>query len=676
MQFIGCNNVVFTALVMLFSLSVNADEWQITTTEKTEDYAGVTLSNGRIGVVSSDNLFLTKEVVLNGVYDKESATGVSRIMEGVNMLNLYMEIDKEEVNNTNISNWSQTLDMKRAIFTTAFEYKQKARIEYDIMALRNLPYMGMMVVRITPQENIHIDVRDIVKWNSQRFSDPKVRSFILKDGDIEMPVYQASAITKYRKHRVYSSSAFLFQHEQPQFSTYVLPGNQPMWGFRRYLKKGATYKFALVTAFCTDVDFGDPLSESERFVIFAQRNKLDDIIGDHNKLWEKLWENDIIIEGDDEAQQDVRLALYHLFAFSAEGTRMSIPPMGLSTSLYYNGHIFWDTELWMLPPILIFEQGIARSLIDYRYDRLDKAKEKARNYGYRGAMYPWESDDTGEEATPTWALTGTFEHHITADVGIAVWNYYLVTKDRCWLKEVGYPILKETADFWVSRAFKNEDGTYSIKNVVGADEFASNVDDNAFTNGSAQRCIENATKAAQVLGVSFNIEWQEVSGNIKYHYSEDGVMLEHANYAGEIIKQADVNLMTYPLGITVGKEQVKKELQYYESKLSEEGPAMAHSVFSVIHSKLGHANEAYRLFRRAYIPNKRPPFGVLSESVHTNNPYFSTGAGGMLQAVLFGFAGLEITDEGIVQGESCLPPGWKRITIKGIGMDNRIVVVE
>ena len=667
-------------LIILFLLTlcpfVKADDWKITTTEKTKDYAGVTVSNGRIGIVSSEKLFATKEVVLNGVYDKESATSVSRIMEGINLMNLMVKIDEEQVNEQKITNWSQTLDMRKATFTTTFDYKKKANIEYDILALRNLPYAGMMVVRIKPKQDIHIDIRNTVQWNKQRFTDPNVRSFILQDAEIEMPLYQASAQTVYRKQDVYTTSAFMFNHEQPQFNTYEMPGTRPMWGFKKHLKKGEEYEFALVAAFCTDVDFIDPKGESERFAIFAQRHKLDDIRNDHNKLWEKLWENDIIIEGDKEAQQDVRLALYHLMAFAAEGTRLNIPPMGLSTSLYYNGHIFWDTELWMYPPILLFEQGIAKSLIDYRFDRLEKAKDKARNYGYQGAMFPWESDDTGEEATPTWALTGTFEHHITADVGIAVWNYYLVTKDKYWLQNTGYPLLKETADFWASRARKNEDGTYSIINVVGADEFAPNVDDNAFTNGSAQKCIENAAKAAKELGVQANLKWMEVASNIKFHYMEDGTMLEHADYDGEMIKQADVNLLTYPLQIVKDQEQMKKHLNYYEAKLSPEGPAMAQSVFSIVHSKMGHADEAYRLFQRAYIPNKRGPFGVLSESPHITNPYFATGAGGMLQAVLFGFAGLEITEDGIKQGKPCLPKHWNSITLKGVGMENETIVIK
>ncbi len=154
----------------------------------------------------------------------------------------------------------------------------------------------------------------------------------------------------------------------------------------------------------------------------------------------------------------------------------------------------------MYPVLLLLQPEMAKSCLNYRLDRLPKAMQKATIYGYDGAMFPWESDDTGEEATPTWALTGIFEQHITADVAIAFWNYYTMNQDKEWLKSV-WPLLKETTNFWVSRVVENADGTYSILNVVGADEYAQHVDDNAFTNGSAIEAISNSIKAAEVLGI-------------------------------------------------------------------------------------------------------------------------------------------------------------------------------
>ena len=342
--------------------------------------------------------------------------------------------------------------------------------------------------------------------------------------------------------------------------------------------------------------------------------------------------------------------------------------MGLS-GLGYNGHVFWDTELWMYPALLIMQPELARSIIDYRTDRLDAAKNKAFAHGYEGAMFPWESGDSGQEVTPVWALTGPFQHHITAVVGIAFWNYYRVTQDLEWLESDGYPVMEAAANFWMSRVEENDSGGYDIINVVAADEYAENVDNNAFTNATAKIALRSAAKAARELGMDPNPQWETIAEGIPILEFDNGVTREHATYDGEMIKQADVNLLSYPLGLIDDPEQMRQNLDYYQQRVDPRGPAMTHSVYSVISSRLGNPDEAYELFEMGYQPNKLPPFGVIAETAGGTNPYFITGAGGMLQAVLAGFGGIEITDEGIEQIDTALPDEWDSLTIKGVGVD-------
>src|SRR6266487_187536 len=171
-------------------------------------------------------------------------------------------------------------------------------------------------------------------------------------------------------------------------------------------------------------------------------------------------------------------------------------------------------KLWMFPALLVLHPEMAKSMIEYRYQRLDAAKRNAFSHGYKGAMYPWESAETGVEETPVWALSGPFEHHITADVALAAWNYYCVTQDKQWLKEKGWPIISATADFWTSRVERNGPGKYEIKNVVAADEWAENVDNNAFTNAAAKANLNAAAAAAKILNVTPGADWQNVANNI------------------------------------------------------------------------------------------------------------------------------------------------------------------
>lgn len=426
----------------------------------------------------------------------------------------------------------------------------------------------------------------------------------------------------------------------------------------------------------------DPHNEAERLTIFAALEKRERLVKKHKEAWAKLWESDIVIEGDDEAQRAARFSLYNLYSFCREGQAYSLSPMGLS-GLGYNGHVFWDTEIWMYPPLLAMKPELAKSLLEYRFERLQAAKYNAKAHGYQGAMFPWESDDSGQESTPVWALTGPFQHHITGDIGFAFWKYYQVTKDKNWLKERGYPILKEIADFWTSRVEKGSDGKYHIINVVCADEWAENVDDNAYTNGMAKEVLGYANQAAKELGLPENAKWKEVQEGIVILKFPDGTTREHATYNGEPIKQGDVNLLSYPMKQITDPATIKKDLDFYWKVLADnlpgrkgQSPAMAHGVFSILNARLGDTETAYKQYMDSYKPNEVPPFGVLAETAGGTNPYFSTGAGGYLQTLINGWGGLDFTDAGIVQLKTKLPKHWKSLTLKGVGADKKTYTVK
>ncbi|HVX50227.1 MAG TPA: hypothetical protein VHB48_08710, partial [Chitinophagaceae bacterium] len=450
--------------------------------------------------------------------------------------------------------------------------------------------------------------------------------------------------------------------------------NMHLLKFKKHLKAGEKYHYAVAGSAITSAHDDDPLNEAERLTIFAALEGRDRLVQFHNNAWDSLWKSDIVIDGDNESQREVRSMLYHLYSFVRTGTAYSLSPMGLS-GLGYNGHTFWDAELWMYPSLLLLHPEIAKSMLEYRYQRLEAARHNAFSHGYKGAMFPWESAASGNEETPVWALSGPFEHHITADIAIATWNYYCVTQDKSWLREKGWPLLKETADFWASRVERNGPGHYDIKNVVAADEWAENIDNNAFTNAAAKANLQYATKAAAILGITPDADWMNVANNIPILKFDDGVVKEHAQYNGEKIKQADVNLLAYPLHEVTDPAAIKRDLDYYEPRVGE-GPAMTHAIFAILHVRLGQPDEALKSFKNGYTPNMRPPFGVIAETATGNNPYFATGAGGMIQAMLNGFGGLEITPGGITQLKVKLPAAWKSLTITGVGAEKKTYTVK
>ena len=661
--------------IILSATSIRAEEerlWQLHTVDIQAPYAPAPMANGCIGILPQKEPFAVEHVMLNHVFDAASPHVVSRVMRGINPFCLSMKIDNMKVDTSNISDWQQTIDMRRAVHQTSFHTLEKADVSYELCALRNLPYAGLIRVTVQACKDMLLEVRSGMGIPDD-YSQSSIRYREMEADGNRMYMLESDATSRLGYRRVASTSSFLFNGEQikPMYDE----ATRELF-FSIQLKKGETFCFSLVGSVCSSRDFFDPYNEAERQVIYAVHEGEEALMQAHYRLWDELWQGDIRIEGDDDAQRIVRFALFNLYSSCRGGSRLSIPPMGLSLQ-GYNGHIFWDTELWMYPPMLLLNQDIARSMLDYRFDRLPAARKKALAYGYRGAMFPWESDDSGEEATPTHALTGPFEHHITADIGIACWNYYCVTRDMCWLQREGYPLLKEIADFWASRVTRNQDGSYSIHNVTGADEYANGVTDNAFTNGAASLALKYACQAAEICGEKVPEIWREIGENIRVLQFENGVTREHSTYKGEMIKQADANLLAYPLGLITDEYRQRQDLEYYAERIDQkDGPAMSYSVYCVQYARMGEADKAYEMFRRCYEPNLRKPFGVISETPTSNNPYFMTGAGGLLQAVLNGFCGLQITDEGIVQLPSVLPSHWKRVTVTGVGSDKKTYVRE
>lgn len=667
--------ICFILGIILSVTSLKAEEerlWQLHAVDIQAPYAPAPMANGCIGILPQKEPFAVEHVMLNHVFDAASPHVVSRVMRGINPFCLSMKIDNKKVDTSNISDWQQTIDMRRAVHQTSFHTLEKADVSYELCALRNLPYAGLIRVTVQACKDMLLEVRSGMGIPDD-YSQSSIRHREMEADGNRMYMLESDATSRFGYRRVASTSSFLFNGEQikPMYDE----ATRELF-FSIQLKKGETFCFSLVGSVCSSRDFFDPYNEAERQVIYAVHEGEEALMQAHYRLWDELWQGDIRIEGDDDAQRIVRFALFNLYSSCRGGSRLSIPPMGLSLQ-GYNGHIFWDTELWMYPPMLLLNQDIARSMLDYRFDRLPAARKKALAYGYRGAMFPWESDDSGEEATPTHALTGPFEHHITADIGIACWNYYCVTRDMRWLQREGYPLLKEIADFWASRVTRNQDGSYSIHNVTGADEYANGVTDNAFTNGAASLALKYACQAAEICGEKVPEIWRAIGENIRILQFENGVTREHSTYKGEMIKQADANLLAYPLGLITDEYRQRQDLEYYAERIDQkDGPAMSYSVYCVQYARMGEADKAYEMFRRCYEPNLRKPFGVISETPTSNNPYFMTGAGGLLQAVLNGFCGLQITDEGIVQLPSALPSHWKRVTVTGVGSDKKTYVRE
>ncbi len=400
------------------------------------------------------------------------------------------------------------------------------------------------------------------------------------------------------------------------------------------------------------------------------------LLEEHEGAWAKRWHSDIQIGGDPEAQQIVHALMFYLLCCVRENSADSIPPEALVGD-HYLGHIFWDAEIWMFPALLAQHPALAKTILDYRFAHLNQAKQIARNEGLAGADFPWESASSGNEVAPP---EFAHERHITADVGWAHWQYWRWTHDKKWLKERGWPVISNVADLWASRAKLNaQTGKYDILRVLGPDENGGLVDNNTFTNAMAESCLENAVAASRVLDIRPNPRWSEVARNLALPFDNvRGVYLKNQNDKGGTTKQADGELTIYPANLPMSRDVAAKTFDFHRVRAIRSGPAMTTSVQTIIAARLGRKMQAESLFRESYRPFVRGPFLLFSEKRSLDRCFFATGAGGVLQSVLYGFGDLQAQGFGtkVALRKIVLPKSWTSLTISGIKHDGKIYTLK
>ena len=265
---------------------------------------------------------------------------------------------------------------------------------------------------------------------------------------------------------------------------------------------GKTVTLEKVVTVFTSREVSEPAQAAQERLVSLPRYPT--LLAAHGAVWDELWQDcDVEIEGDRTAQLAIRYNLFQLLvAAPRHDDRVSIPAKTLS-GFAYRGHVFWDTEIFIVPFLAFTQPKIARNLLSYRYHTLDGARRKAREAGYEGAMFAWESASTGDEVTPRWVpgsdgnpvriWCGDIELHINTDVAYGVWQYWQATGDDDWMQRQGAEIILDTAVFWGSRVEWNAvRNCYEISDVIGPDENHDHVDNNAFTNRMVQWHLETA----------------------------------------------------------------------------------------------------------------------------------------------------------------------------------------
>jgi trehalose/maltose hydrolase-like predicted phosphorylase len=472
----------------------------------------------------------------------------------------------------------------------------------------------------------------------------------------------------------------------------------------------AEYRLDRVICMYTSRDVPDPIEASIMRVNRVLSAGTRSALAAHRSAWEARWQSaDVQIEGDDFIQRALRFAEYHLIAAAnPDDDRVSIGARAL-TGEAYKGHVFWDTEIYMVPFYTFTAPHSARALLMYRYHTLPAARDKARAFGFRGAMYPWESADSGEETTPRHVigpdgvvirvLNGDMEVHISADVAYAVWQYFHVTGDDDFFLNAGAEMILETARFWASRGRIEDDALFHIRGVIGPDEYHENVDDSAYTNLMARWNLRRGVDTARILKerwpdvwrqLSHRLEisaeelnsWEEVANSIftgfdattgvfeqfRGYYQKEALDLrayEPRNTALDVIlghesiqrtnvvKQADVVMAMYLLWDELPAAVRGANFRYYEPRTGH-GSSLSPSIHALVAARLGDLPLAGKYLRQAAEIDLGNNMGNAAGGVH------AAAIGGLWQAVVFGFAGMEVRADGVRFSPNLLPH-WRRL---------------
>lgn len=479
------------------------------------------------------------------------------------------------------------------------------------------------------------------------------------------------------------------------------------------MELGQEYRLDRFVAIHTSRDPGEPAALARTHAQATDAKGLAALMDEHRHAWEAHWNAcDIRIEGDTRAQLALRFAIYHLLSSAnPDDDRVSIGARAL-TGAAYQGHVFWDTEIFMLPFFVLTCPRMARALLRYRHHTLPAARQRAQRHGYKGALYAWESATNGEDVTPPLlvqpggdvvrVLTGAQEHHISADVAYAAWNYWRISGDRQFLLDHGIEILLETARFWASRSERGEDGRYHIRRVIGPDEYHETVDDNAYTNVMAKWNLEIADQLAQMIQAQSPQEWERISAQLKLdalertHWSEvarelhigldpeTGLIEQFRGYFElEDIDLSAFEHRTAPMDVLLGRERLQRSriikqpdvvmllhllpeaypaavretnFFYYERRCAH-GSSLSPAIHALVAARLGHTALAMRHFRQAMEVDLANNMGNAAGGVHAG------ALGGLWQATVFGFAGLEFSEDG-PRLRPHLPDGWSGISLR------------
>ncbi|MBL7071652.1 MAG: glycoside hydrolase family 65 protein [Candidatus Omnitrophica bacterium] len=659
-----------------------------------------TLGNGYLcsrGVLEEIPYDAHPGTYMAGLYD-EAGSQVTEIVNLPNPINFKLIAQGEKVGVIAMDTIShnRVLDMQKGILKrrTVYATTNKERFDYQSLRFFSManPHIGAMQIHFTPLDadaDIIVETfTDTSMTNKGILSEGRKRHFEVNKFINVKNIDYVCVRTFQRKIGVGYANHLTVTNEGKSYGT-----SEKI--LRLYIKKGETATFTKIFTIHSTRDLGFRGRLERRGVAScakAVKKGFERLLEEHIEAWRRKWDiSDIDIRPDVNLQAALRFNIYHMIICSPPDSRSSVPARTLSGE-GYRGHIFWDTEIFMLPFYIFTNPETAKRLLLYRYKTLPAARRNARERGYKGALFSWESADTGKEVTPEWhrdldgkvirIYTGKMENHIVADIAYAVNNYFIVTADEEFMLEAGLEIIFECARFWASRVEYNKNrDVYSIKNIIGPDEFHINVSDNAFTNVMARWNLVRAVQLCRnyqardmrrfkklvkriKLRESEIENWARVSNRIPIRVDRNGIIecfngffkrkympireLDH-NFmptlpkkisprqlkTTQFVKQADTVMIFHLLPDSYPLSQRRKNFDYYDKRTLHKS-SLSPSMCALTGWDAGSFDKAYHYFLFSLYGDIENKHGSTDGGIH------AASLGGNWQMVFHAFAGIRI----------------------------------
>ena len=678
--------------------------------------------NGYMGVRAATEEEYEKTVrytLVAGTFDKMERKNTTELPNSADTTAVYLSVDGIglELTEENTANYTRTLDLRTGLLERSFLWTPREGVQLQFYSQRFVSLvdrhlLGQRVRVKVLQGKTALELFTGIR-GGERYGDPH---FLDMESRLEGDILQY-AETTHESGITFVTGSFVSARcngAALRVNHHLYP-DRIVSGCSLTLEEGDELTVDKLSRLATtrDNDFSCDRDEWEREALLRRekgemqrlkKESFDALLAASAAAWEQLWEGkDIAITGDADADLlAYRFAVYHLTIMSPiHDNRMNIGAKGLSGKGYF-GHTFWDTEVYMLPFFIWTDPKGARSLLEYRYNCLEAARQNARNYGYRGARFPWEAAWITDAETCPEDHFSKHEVHVTADVAYGVYSYYQVTHDMDFMLRYGCELLFETATFWASRLEYNAvKDCYEILDVIGPDEFTHNANNNAFTNYLAHLNLTLAAQWQQRLKAHFPREYARLSASLGLEgksaawqtmadklvlpvAGEDNILPQDDDFmtlpeidltiyrAGEkklrkdypyptytrlkVSKQADVMNLFLLREDLFHREVKKASLAYYEPYCVHES-SLSLCAYSMLAADCGEMDAACALFERARAIDLGPNMKSSDDGIH------AASLGGIWQCCVLGFCGVRLCGEHL-RIEPNLPPHWQSVTAK------------